>query len=110
MRTAPLRTSFKKMLKSITGKRIERATMDASSGNRQAGPEELQALARLSRAATREPIKMEPGKKVEIIMHSDIDPETGRVYSDYLARRKKRREEEGENLEWLSNHNWRPDD
>jgi len=75
IKTLPLRASFKWMLEKVTGKKIERATVDAlAKGSANLG--ELQGLARLTQAVTREPVKLEPpGDKLEILTSNHCCPE-----------------------------------
>jgi arginase family enzyme len=52
-------------------------------------------LAALSRRSTSDPVVFEPqGPKLRMILVDDIDPETGRVFPDYLERREARRQAE----------------
>jgi len=97
IKTLPLKANFKWMLEKVTGKRIERAIVDALTKGR-VNLGELQGLARLTQAVTRDPVKLEPpGDKLEILTSNDIDPSTGKPYPDYLERRAKKKKE-GERL------------
>ncbi len=54
--------------------------------------EPLSEMEKMSRMATRQPVKFEPpGERFKIIMTNDVDPRTGKLYPDYEARRAARR-------------------
>ena len=110
MRIVPLKANFKKMLESITRKRIEHATMNASTPAK-ANLGELHGLARLTRMVTRGPVELEPpGKRRTIIMHTDIDPRTGKLYKDFEERRRKLREASKEPSCAGTYDGWKPDE
>jgi C4-type Zn-finger protein len=103
---------FLQILEAIIGKRSHRPTMSASTTGR-VSRKELHGMAKLSRWTFRqEPETYSGGKKLTVIMTSDVDPNSGKVFKDFEARRQKLQEEE-ENRE--SNRSFgaidvRPDD
>jgi hypothetical protein len=75
------------------GHRIERPDMSAAGPIQ---PDEVGFFAALTRRTFRqEPETYTGGKKLTVIMTTDIDPNTGKVFPDYLERRRKAREQEG---------------
>jgi hypothetical protein len=93
------------------GHRVERSTMDAYG---EGDIYELRDLALMSLYATRTPIEFgPPGPKFTIIMSSDIDPKTGKLYKNFQERRRKLREQreraKGEILAGCPSHDVRPD-
>jgi hypothetical protein len=73
---------------------------------------ELHGLAKLSRLIFwKEPETYSGGEKLTVIMTTDIDPNTGKVYPDYLERRAARKvaEEEGSGYAGSTGHDVRPD-
>jgi hypothetical protein len=102
---------FLKMLEELVGKRSQRSTMDVWTENKQPRIGELRGLAKLTRAMTRDPVELEePGKKLKTLMHSDIDPNTGKAYKDYKERRRKRREANKEPSCAGTYDNWKLDE
>ena len=84
---------FLAALERLTGRRARHETPSASIPPGTA-PYELEGFVRMTRKATRDPIELIPGKPHGVIMHSDIDPATGRVYPDFEARRRARHAKE----------------
>ncbi len=70
--------------------------MSASTTGAFAPLGELRGMGRLSRQTFRERVELEPpsGKKLTVVMHSDINPASGKVFKDYEGRRRKVRQEE----------------
>ena len=79
---------FLKVLERITGRKSIRPGVDAVTTGK-TWLSELRQLARRSRQATRKPVELIPGKKIEVFMTGDINPDTGKLYPDYKERRKK---------------------
>ena len=85
---------FLQLLEQMVGKRSERHRQSAAAGPG-ISRTELSFMGRLTRLLTRDPVELvQGGKKIEILLHSDIDPKTGKAYPDYKKRREARKAEE----------------
>ena len=90
------------------GYRLERSRIDAVGPG---GMEELSFFARLTQRTFRRKVKLEPpGKKFTVIMHSDIDPATGKLYKNFEERRRKLREASKESSCVGTYDNWKPNE
>ena len=100
---------FKRMFLSLTSKRIEHTTMNASTrGKTNLG--ELRGLGQLTRLITRDPVELIPGKERKVLTTSDIDPATGKLYKNFEERRRKLREASKESSCVGTYDNWKPDE
>lgn len=87
---------FKKLLEMMAGRTIsERNAVRGTTGA--ASARDLVDIARRTLLSTRKPIKLQPpGRRLTAITTEDIDPNTGKLFPDYLARREARQRKENE--------------
>jgi len=103
--------NFIEILGRLVGKKSQGPRIGAVHDGR-VSPGELHGLAKLSRLIFwKEPETYSGGPKLQILMSTDIDPETRRAYPDYLQRRAARRaaEEEGPACAGSTNRDVKPD-
>ena len=104
---------FKQLLERITGQRIQRPVMWAAS-KRPLHGDEFSFFGRWLKKIIYGDVEIySGGKKLTVVMHSDVDPRTGKVYPNFEERRQKLRETE-ENREprafGVVSHDTRPDE
>ena len=95
----------------LLGRRSHRPTTSVwTAGSRI--PDGAVDLARATRAMIRDPVELEPpGPELTGLSTDDVDPETGKRYPDYFARRKAREEDRHaakENRIVGTFDNWKP--
>lgn len=83
--------SLKTMLEKLVGHKIRRVPMRVSTEADHWAPG-VDTLARTTRAMLRDPVKLEPGEPLVGIALEDVDPDTGKVYPDFMERRRLREE------------------
>ena len=84
--------TFLEILERVVGRRSQRSTIDTWTQGK-TSLEELSGLARLTRSVFRQPPDViSEKKKSNCLMTSDVNPDSGKVYPDYLERRRKAKE------------------
>jgi|GEM_PF-2011013 len=84
--------TFLEILERVVGRRSQRSTVDVWTEGK-SSLEELGGLAKLTQAVFRQPVDVLSKKKtLNILMMSDINPDSGKVWPDYLERRRKAKE------------------
>jgi hypothetical protein len=100
---------FKRFLELVTGRRIRRPVISVSS-KEPLSSDEIGFFARwLKRSMYADVETYGGGKKLTGIMTRDIDPLTGKLYPDYLERRKRRKETAGPVYAGTVDHDISPD-